>query len=180
MDMEIPFPEELELLEANYHLHDDCLDFEPAEPYPEEYGKEQPTPSKSPPSIDHPPSYEVRNNAHKRLRSSDGPDESIAENSGLSDEKRSRVDDVDRSENDEDWLYSPPHEIDPVVDQRVTDVVEEKVVSRYASEIDGSFIPVTAPSAGDRVYAKICLVEKERPKKLHVKGTSGGRTKLFS
>ncbi|KAM2991742.1 hypothetical protein FF2_044061 [Malus domestica] len=174
MDMGIPFPEELELLEANYHLHDDCLDFEPAEPYPEEYGKEQPTRSKSPPSTDHPPSYEVRNNAHKRLRSSDSPDESIAEKSGLSDEKRSRVDDVDRFENDEDWLYSPPHEIDPVVDQRVTDVVEEKVVSRYASEIDGSFIPVTAPSAGDRVYAKICLVEKERPKKLHIKGTSGG------
>ena len=47
---------------------------------------------------------------------------------------------------DEDWLrYSPP----PAVE-----VVAEKTVSRFASEIQGDCMPVTAPN-GERVYAKL-------------------------
>ncbi|CAM0872425.1 unnamed protein product [Alopecurus aequalis] len=47
---------------------------------------------------------------------------------------------------DEDWLrYSPP----PAVE-----VVAEKTVSRFASEIQGDSMPVTAPN-GERVYAKL-------------------------
>ncbi|XP_021822992.1 chromosome transmission fidelity protein 18 homolog isoform X2 [Prunus avium] len=170
MDMDIPFPEELELLEANYHLHEDLLDLEPAEPYQEEYEKEQS------PSTDHPSSSETQINGHKRSRSLDGPYGSISENDGLSDEKRSKIDDLDRSKNDVDWLqYSPPHQSDPTVDEQVVDAVEEKVVSRYASEIHGDFIPVTAPGAGDRVYAKICRIERvERPKILRATGKFGG------
>ncbi|ONI20126.1 hypothetical protein PRUPE_3G316000 [Prunus persica] len=170
MDMDIPFPEELELLEADYHLHEDLLDLEPTEPYQEEYEKEQS------PSTDHPSSSETQINGHKRFRSLGGPYGSISENDGLSDEKRSKIDDLDRSKNNEDWLqYSPPHQSDPTVDEQVVDAVEEKVVSRYASEIHGDFIPVTAPGAGDRVYAKICRIERvERPKILRAKGKFGG------
>lgn len=171
MDMDIPLPDELELLEANYHLHEDWAELEQQEPDPEEYIEEdrQPTSaSKSPPSTHHQQSTETQVNGHKRLRP---VDETTA---GPSDEKRSRID-------DEDWLrYSPPpQESDPIpmVEERTTaDAVEEKIVWRYASEIDGDFIPVTAPSLGDRVYAKISRVEmEERPQR----GQSGGRTKFL-
>lgn len=81
---------------------------------------------------------------------------------------------------DEDWLrYSPPQERNGGDQEERVEVVvekEERIVSRYASEIDGDFIPVTAPSGGDRVYAKICRVDKEeRSKKLDVKALSNGR-----
>lgn len=79
---------------------------------------------------------------------------------------------------EEDWLrYSPPpaREPSPVVEEQ-----EEKIVSRYASQIDGDCIPVTAPS-GDRVYAKICrVVREERLNKLHAKAQSGGRVITFA
>lgn len=171
MDMDMPLPEELELLESNFQLYDDYLDLEPPEPYPEEEQEEshQPTPSIDPPLIS-----ETNINGHKRSRS-DGSDASAPENVCPSDEKRSRFDDVD-PKSDEDWLrYSPPpRETNPVVEEREP-AVEEKIVSRYASQIDGDCIPVTAPS-GDRVYAKICRVEREeRLKKLEVKAQSGGR-----
>ncbi|KAE8076222.1 hypothetical protein FH972_014885 [Carpinus fangiana] len=171
MDMDMPLPEELELLESNFQLYDDYLDLEPPEPYPEEEQEEdhQPTPSIDPPLIS-----ETHINGHKRSRS-DGSDASAPENVCPSDEKRSRFDDVD-PKSDEDWLrYSPPpRETNQVVEERER-AVEEKIVSRYASQIDGACIPVTAPS-GDRVYAKICRVEREEPrlKKLDVKAQSGG------
>ncbi|PRQ35872.1 putative ATPase, AAA-type, core, P-loop containing nucleoside triphosphate hydrolase [Rosa chinensis] len=159
MDMDM---DELELLEANYQLHEDCTELEPPEPYPEEEDQ-HPTGSKSPPSTDHQQSTETQINGHKRLR----PEDETAEAPGPSDEKRSRIE-------DEDWLrYSPPHQSDPVVEETSADLVEEKIVSRYASEIDGDFIPVTAPGLGDRVYAKISRVEmEERPQRLHGTGQS--------
>uniref|UniRef100_A0A453IFN9 AAA+ ATPase domain-containing protein n=1 Tax=Aegilops tauschii subsp. strangulata TaxID=200361 RepID=A0A453IFN9_AEGTS len=47
---------------------------------------------------------------------------------------------------DEDWLrYSPPP---------AAEAVAEKIVSRFASEIQGDSMPVTAPN-GERVYAKL-------------------------
>lgn len=166
MDMDIPLPDELELLEANYHLHEDWTELELPEPDPEEYIEEDRQPasgSQSPPSTHHQQSTETQVNGLKRLRP---VDETTA---GPSDEKRSRID-------DEDWLrYSPPpQESDRMVEERTTaDAVEEKIVWRYASEIDGDFIPVT--SLGDRVYAKISRVEmEERPQRLHVAGQSGG------
>ncbi|KAJ4722941.1 chromosome transmission fidelity protein 18-like [Melia azedarach] len=143
MDMDIPLPEELELLEANYQ------DLEPPEEEPPD----------SPPC-------EI--NAHKRPRA-DAPDSPIEDDQPKLDDKRTRiVDDVD-----EDWLrYSPPQERE---DSGVA--VEEKFVSRYASEIDGDFLPVTAPSGGDRVYVKICrIVGEDRGKKLDIKSRSNGLT----
>lgn len=57
-------------------------------------------------------------------------------------------------EPDEDWLrYSPQREA-------VSDVVvaEEKILSRFAADIDGQCMAVTAPS-GARVYAKMSSAE---------------------
>ena len=66
-------------------------------------------------------------------------------------EERSKRRNVEREEDeeDEDWLrYSPPPA--PEV------VVAEKTISRFASEIHGDCVPVTAPN-GERVYAKLAM-----------------------
>lgn len=166
MDMDVPLPEELELLEESYRIHDeeeqDYLELYPSD----EEG--EPAHAKSPPTADSPPSPGPLIDGHKRSRSSDGPD-------AASDEKRSRI---GGDEEDEDWLrYSPPKATDPVVEEPgvVDAAVEEKFVWRFASEIDGDFIPVTAPSGGDRVYAKMSGEERnEGREKLNLRTESGG------
>uniref|UniRef100_A0A0E0KBM9 AAA+ ATPase domain-containing protein n=1 Tax=Oryza punctata TaxID=4537 RepID=A0A0E0KBM9_ORYPU len=62
-------------------------------------------------------------------------------------EERSKRRNVDREDSgDEDWLrYSPPP---------VAEVVAEKTISRFASDIRGDCMSVTAPN-GERVYAKV-------------------------
>ncbi|KAL6189638.1 hypothetical protein ACLB2K_041024 [Fragaria x ananassa] len=140
MDMDM---DELEFLEANYRLYEQDQ-LQPPEPYPEQEEQDQlPTAPKSPPST------ESQINAHKRFRPVDEAAEAPAP-------QRSRIE-------DEDWLrYSPPpHQSDPIIVEETS--APEKLVSRYASEIDGDFIPVTAPGLGDRVYAKISRVEMEQP-----------------
>lgn len=76
-----------------------------------------------------------------------------SEEEGLSCEKRKRKE----QEVDEDWLrYSPPEKsVEGDFGVGVPGVVEEKVIYRYASEIDGECIPVTSIDGGDRVYAKV-------------------------
>ncbi|KAH9650059.1 AAA domain-containing protein [Citrus sinensis] len=142
MDMHIPLPEELELLEANYQ------DLDPPEQDPD------------PPEPVPPDSLPLEINGHKRPRS-DTPKSPIDVDEPQFDEKRSRIVDND----DEDWLrYSPPP---PQARDDARVEVEEKFVSRYASEIDGDCLPVTAPSGGDRVYVKISSSGvEERVKKL--------------
>ena len=166
MDFDLPLPEELELLEQNYRINEEEEDYRDLEPYPyEEKEEDEPSTQYKSPS---PSSPDAQINGHKRSRSLDGPDASV-------DEKRSRID-----EEEEDWIrYSPPPEAtDSIVEERVgEDVVEEeKLVWKFASEIDGDFVPVTDPSNGDRVYAKITKEEekKERQEKLVVKSQSGG------
>ncbi|KAK9287905.1 hypothetical protein L1049_016349 [Liquidambar formosana] len=187
MDIDIPLPEELEWLEANSHPPEDFEEPEPPDFYPEE--DEPPPPPPPPPShqsnpqppksllsipakptlpphpkppprrsTDPPLPSTTQPNGQKRPRS-DNPNSSNSIDTGSSEDKRSRIDDVG-PETDEDWLrYLPPKESDVhVVDQVV--VEEEKIVSRFASEIDGDCIPVTGPS-GDRVYAKMSRVEKK-------------------
>lgn len=172
-EMDIPLPEELEFLESNSHLYDDYPDLEPPESYPDEEQEEepQPQPQQPTPLTDPPLISETQINGHKRSRSN-GPDASTPKTAGLSDEKRSRIDDLEpEPESEEDWLrYSPP----PQETNHVVEEPEEKILSRYASQIDGDCIPVTAPS-GDRVYAKMCRVEREeRLNKMHMKVQSGG------
>jgi chromosome transmission fidelity protein 18 len=67
-------------------------------------------------------------------------------------DERSKRRNVEREdeEEDEDWLrYSPPPPVPEVV-------VAEKTISRFASEIHGDCVAVTAPS-GERVYAKLAV-----------------------
>lgn len=177
--MDIPLPEELEFLESNSHFYEeDYPDLEPPEPYPQQEEPQPPSPS-SP--TDPPLISDTQTTGHKRHRSDDlhAP---TTDNTAPSDDKRSRIDDLEPEPkpkpDEEDWLrYSPPpaREPSPVVEEQ-----EEKIVSRYASQIDGDCIPVTAPS-GDRVYAKICRVAREeRLNKLHAKTQSGGRVITFA
>ncbi|XP_048235422.1 chromosome transmission fidelity protein 18 homolog isoform X3 [Ricinus communis] len=170
MDMDIPDPEELEWLESNSHFQEEDHSDYNSYPYPPDEDLKPQQQQESPP---HSPSSPP---PRKRLRS-DGPGSPIHENidSIASDEKRSKIDDVEQ-EVDEDWLrYSPPPPPPPQEVERMEVAVEEKIISKYISEIDGDFIPITAPSGGDRVYAKICRVEtEERLKKLDMKSQSNG------
>lgn len=166
MDFDIPLPEELELLEANARFHDPYgdegldLDLEPPEQHPPDSPPLQLTP-------------------HKRTRS-ESPSLPIDDNEPEFDDKRTKivVNGDESNEKDEDWLrYSPPKESNGDVDERedATDVVQEKVLSRYAFEIEGDCLPVTAPGGGDRVYVKICRAQgEEGVKKLDVKSYSNG------
>ncbi|KAJ6945543.1 hypothetical protein NC651_000565 [Populus alba x Populus x berolinensis] len=173
MEMDIPLPDELELLEANSHFYQDYLD--PSSPDPYTYSP-QLQPEQSPPQS---PSAPQINDYNKRPRS-DGPDSPNQVDPVLLDEKRSKIDDDAEPEvDDEDWLRQVQDRNGGNEEERVEVVVEEeekeKIVSRYVSEIDGDFIPVTAPSGGDRVYAKICRVDAEqRAKKLDFKSQSNG------
>ncbi|KAL7177426.1 hypothetical protein ACSBR2_030732 [Camellia fascicularis] len=193
-DMDIPLPEELEWLEANSHLNDDYEgDLEPPEPYPDEEEEEnkpqpqpnkqnqQPTkstlsiPSKPTPITDSSTSPKTLINGKKRFRSDVSEFSNSDEHAQLED-KRSRIDDLGTEIDDEDWIrYSPPppqNEATEVVETVVVEAVE-KIVSRYASEINGDCIPVTGLD-GDRVYAKMSRVEEDRLKKLDVKAYSSG------
>ncbi|KAF8015991.1 hypothetical protein BT93_H1517 [Corymbia citriodora subsp. variegata] len=174
--MDIPLPDELEWLEAHSRLHEeDPLDLQPPDPYPyppegdEEVGGEErdfwgdraSPPPKSPQSGDE----KLEN--HKRP--------SREEAAGPIKKKRSKVADHEDDE-EEDWLrYSPPPETSHA-ELREEEILEpeEVAISRYASQIDGECVPVTAPG-GDRVYAKICRFDNDsRPKKLDMRARSDG------
>lgn len=85
------------------------------------------------------------------------------------------------SDDDEEWLrYSPPQ--DTVEDMEVVEEeTEEKILSRFATEINGDCVPVTGLD-GERVYAKICSLdmdELERNKKLNSGGDLNGKPITF-
>ncbi|KAL0366753.1 UNVERIFIED_CONTAM: hypothetical protein Sradi_3565400 [Sesamum radiatum] len=83
------------------------------------------------------------------------------------------VENTEGSDDDEEWLrYSPPRGI---VEEMETQR-EERILSRYATEIEGDCVPVTGLD-GERVYAKICRVdmdEEERKKILTARGDFNG------
>ncbi|KAI4346173.1 hypothetical protein L6164_013246 [Bauhinia variegata] len=169
MEMDID-PQELELLESNYRQLEEDLDLDSREPYLEE-DLQSPHAVQSPPSPDLLSPSEAQINCQKRLRS-DGPDGSTPEAAASpSQEKRSRIDNL-APEADEDWLrYSPPSGNDSEEAEQVC-FVKGKTLSRYASEIDGECMPVTAPG-GNRVYAKMNRMEgEERLKKLDIRAQS--------
>jgi chromosome transmission fidelity protein 18 len=65
----------------------------------------------------------------------------------LEQERSKRINVERENTEDEDWLrYSPP----PAAEV----VVAETTISRFASEIQGDCVPITAPN-GERVYAKL-------------------------
>ncbi|KAM7259687.1 hypothetical protein ACFE04_015428 [Oxalis oulophora] len=167
--MDIPDIDELEFLEANSHNY-----------YEDEYLDDLQPPEEEEPVKEPEPRPESPNQITKRRRSnsphssdqridihSDDDDVTIIMNNN----KKSKFDNDD----DEDWLhYSPPPQPTVQSPQIEHQEEEEKVLSRYASQIDGEFIPITAPGGGDRVYAKVCRVsdDEERVKKLSYKAKS--------
>ncbi|KAL3726756.1 hypothetical protein ACJRO7_031624 [Eucalyptus globulus] len=176
-DMDIPLPDELEWLEAHSRLHeDDPLDFQPPDPYPyppegdeEDEGEERDfrgdrasPPPKSPRSVED----LLENHKRPSREEATGP---------IKKKKRSKVAD-DEGDEEEDWLrYSPPPETNRA-ELREEEILEpeEVAISRFASQIDGECVPVTAPG-GDRVYAKICRFDIDsRPKKLDTRARSDG------
>ncbi|WVY98392.1 hypothetical protein V8G54_030543 [Vigna mungo] len=161
MEMDIPLPDELEFLESNFHEpeqnqeegedhHYHFADLEaPTEPY-----------SPQPPQDLEAPSVDIESTGHKRSRSSSPPEE----------DKRAKVRVTVEEAADEDWLrYSPPPQ-EPAAKE--TTFAKEKTLSRFASEIDGECMPITAPN-GDRVYAKLTRFQgEERVKTLDCNGYS--------
>nr|XP_027118279.1 chromosome transmission fidelity protein 18 homolog [Coffea arabica] len=193
MDMDFPDLQELEWLEANNsNFQDDVdfdLDFPPEPPSPPselEPLRDSPEP-KIPsfkPTLSLPPKpspIKTQTNLKKRFRPDLSPDlidRGDGRPTGDPEEKRSRVDNAD-DEEDEDWLrYHPPRPVAGNVDAGLamseSEEVEERVLSRYATEIDGDYLPITGLD-GERVYAKICGVEcEDRVKKLDMRGDHNG------
>ncbi|KAK6255143.1 hypothetical protein SCA6_016448 [Theobroma cacao] len=158
MEIDIPLPEELELLEANSHFYE--------EPY-----LDPPSPDPFPPKS--PPSENLEIDGSKRPRNSVETESPPEEN------KRTKTIEIDEEEEEEkekeeeDWLrYSPPQEnkVGAAVEKD-----EEVYLSRHVSAINGGCMPVTAPSGGERVYAKISRAQRDEIlKKLNIKERSNG------
>ncbi|XP_048129334.1 chromosome transmission fidelity protein 18 homolog isoform X3 [Rhodamnia argentea] len=178
MDMDIPLPDELEWLEAHSRLHEeDPLDLQPPDPYlyppivdeedegeeGDSWGNRASPPPKSPPSVEE----QLENHKRPSREEAASPIET----------KRKKVADHE-DDGEEDWMrYSPPPETSHT-ELREEEILEpeEVAISRYASQIDGECVPVTAPG-GDRVYAKICRFDIDsRPKKLDTRAQSDGLT----
>ncbi|KAK0607817.1 hypothetical protein LWI29_021036 [Acer saccharum] len=159
MDYDIPLPEELESLEADSYHHDH-----------QEYYPDLDLPEQDPP--DSPPSTDPQISGQNKRPRSECTDSPIEDSELPSDEKRSRVVDGEEEEEEEDrHRYSPPPEVEQ---EEVRVVEEENILSRYAFQIDGECMPVTAPG-GNRVYAKISRFEtEERLKKMNFKTHSNG------
>ncbi|XP_027118993.2 uncharacterized protein [Coffea arabica] len=193
MDMDFPDLQELEWLEANNSNFQDDVDFDldfPPEPPSPPSELEPPRDSPEPkipsfkPTLSLPPKpspIKTQTNLKKRFRPDLSPDlidRGDGRPTGDPEEKRSRVDNGD-DEEDEDWLrYPPPRPVAGNVDAGVamseSEKVEERVLSRYATEIDGDYVPITGLD-GERVYAKICGVEcEDRVKKLDMRGDLNG------
>ncbi|KAF2591607.1 hypothetical protein F2Q70_00037978 [Brassica cretica] len=186
MEFDIPLPEELELLEANYpeEEDDDYLNFEEAPyPYPidgdeekeeEEEEEEEESIAQKESNLQQSESPDI--NGCKRPRSlvSD-PIVNLDEAS----EKRSKVNDNRVEMEDEEWLrFSPVKEAVQIMGEEEEVISQETVFSRYASEIDGECFPITAPDGGDRVYAKFSrALGDEEVKRFHLKAKSNGLIK---
>ncbi|VAI07444.1 unnamed protein product [Triticum turgidum subsp. durum] len=142
-DMEMPDPEELEWMESNGLLPEEeeyAYFDDPAEGFLPAAGDacKPPAPPQETATSPAKPADEVSDANLKRPPPPPPPEQ---------EEDRSKRRNVDRVDSvDEDWLrYSPPP---------AAEAVAEKIVSRFASEIQGDSMPVTAPN-GERVYAKL-------------------------
>ncbi|CAN1790029.1 Chromosome transmission fidelity protein 18 homolog [Linum perenne] len=165
MDFDIPQADELEWLEANSHSpeEDELRPFVPSDEEPPQSPFGLPT---------------AGSNSGQKRQISHGLDSSNLVDEGNADvridQKRSKVDD------DQDWLrYSPTRDSEDRVgasmEEDQVEEVEERIVSKFLSQIDGDFIPVTAPGGEDRVYAKLCTVQADgTAHKLDLKSKSGG------
>ncbi|NP_001339270.1 uncharacterized protein [Zea mays] len=142
MDMEMPDPDELEWMESHGLVpeEEDAYFDDPDEGFVLAPGdSDQPCNSPQPQESAAPRANEAPGGL-KRPPPPPPPEQD-------EEEERSKRRNVEQE--DEDWLrYSPPPA--PEI------VVAEKTISRFASEIHGDSVPVTAPN-GERVYAKLAM-----------------------
>ncbi|CAL4921905.1 unnamed protein product [Urochloa decumbens] len=148
MDMDMPDPDELEWMESHGlppEEEEDIYFDDPGEGFvPAPGDSDQPRDSSKPPEPAATPANEASEGGLKRPPPPPPPEQE--------EEERSKRRNLEREySEDEDWLrYSPPPAPEPEV------VVAEKTISRFASEIHGDCVPVTAPN-GERVYAKLAM-----------------------
>ncbi|CAN6307191.1 unnamed protein product [Urochloa humidicola] len=148
MDMDMPDPDELEWMESHGLPPEEEEDFyfdDPGEGFvPPPGDSDQPRDSSKPPEPAATRANEASEGGLKRPPPPPPPEQE--------EEERSKRRNLEREySEDEDWLrYSPPPAPEPEVD------VAEKTISRFASEIHGDCVPVTAPN-GERVYAKLAM-----------------------
>jgi chromosome transmission fidelity protein 18 len=176
MDMDVPLPEELELLESTYRIYEQQQDQEDhyfyQPPEDETEFEQQPPQDLVSPS-------EPQSNSHKRSRSKSNSDCDLEDLDSSGVEKREKVRvRVEDPPVEEDWLrYSPPPTTTTTTTTTSVEEVklsEEKTLSRFASEIDGEVMPITAPN-GDRVYTKFDrFYGDEQVTKLNCRGYSSG------
>lgn len=88
--------------------------------------------------------------------------------------------DKEGSDDDEEWLRcSPPRDTLEEMEEAVEEEGQERILSRFATEIDGDCVPITGLD-GERVYAKICssveMDEEVRSKKLSFTRDHNGET----
>ncbi|XP_060179014.1 uncharacterized protein LOC132609167 isoform X2 [Lycium barbarum] len=168
---EFPDAAELEWLEANTTTYpEDEEEYDLDLEFPQSEPGSDPKPTLSLPPKSSLPQPQI--NGKKRFL----PDDPESSDVVITEEKRSRVE-VDVEDNDEDWLrFSPPKQPDEEepMEEEQEEEEGEKILAKYASEIDGDCIPVTGLDDGERVYAKISRVENERVKKLELKEYSTG------
>ncbi|TVU47638.1 hypothetical protein EJB05_07244 [Eragrostis curvula] len=140
MDMDMPDPEELEWMESHGFL-----------PEEEEAYFDDPEADFFPPPGDSPQPQEAAAPPAKPAGAAEGLEGGLKRPPPpppLEQQRSKRINLEREDSGEEDWLrYSPPP---------APEVVVEKTISRFASEIQGDCVPVTAPN-GERVYSKLAV-----------------------
>ncbi|XP_020582922.1 chromosome transmission fidelity protein 18 homolog isoform X2 [Phalaenopsis equestris] len=182
MDKEqlIPHAEELEWLETNSFLAE-CVEVDGFSFDDEEIGEDNEGVIASA-ALPHADPREIQGNRKRVWSEENDGSENIGE-IGKKQENgiKRRALELVEEEQDEGWLqYCPPQRkavhIAPESDHLMAEVpFQEKIISRFALEIEGDCVPVTGPY-GDRVYAKMqsCNIAGEGPKKLRIEHPKDG------
>lgn len=133
-------------------------------------------------SLDASDNHYLDSNVTNVKRSRNGEDEARNEKFAqpecpdVSEEKKEGSDD------DEEWLRCSPHRDSFEEMEVVEEVEQERILSRYATEIDGDCVPITGLD-GERVYAKICssveMDEEVRNKNLNFRRDHNGEAVTF-
>ncbi|KAJ3682667.1 hypothetical protein LUZ60_012894 [Juncus effusus] len=159
MEMEMPALEELEWLESNSLLPEEPLDdeyfFDGEDLHADPSRPSHISPTST--SRDTAPSVVATDsqNSKKRPRQDEIDSSSLRPPASHVEEISS---DAKEKDSDEDWLHYSPKKgkscsAEIEVDVQMPDVAE-KIISRFASEIDGDCMAITGPD-GQRVYAKL-------------------------
>ncbi|XP_047975329.1 chromosome transmission fidelity protein 18 homolog [Salvia hispanica] len=127
-------------------------------------------------SLDETPNHRLNSNGTNGKRSRSGEDESRSDKVAPPDCPGVSEENKEGSGDDEEWLrFSPPR--DTIEEMEVVEEEQERILSRFATEIDGDCVPITGLD-GERVYAKICtsteIDEEARNKKLNFRRDNNG------